>query len=370
MTHLPPSSRFSRWTRGAGVFSLFWLAATIGNSCKSGLQIPPSRDAGGEFGLTAGATGGVGSSGSGGSGGGAVPLPDAGGCIGIQIPEFDCPFGTPEVFCATQGTSAFWDFTCPESPHDASPSPWEAGSTGGSAATGGIGPGSGGSAGTTTGAGGDVAFDGGGSPDAPSDCAAIAASIASETQLSGTCTAVVRLDYATLRNIAHTFVCGTYRSIDEATARKTASPDGFFVNSTNLSGSSPEDEWVFLVSPSDFGGAAAVSARSGIAVFVGSIVSAGRGDITIPSRWYTSDLGSGCASPASVPVRSFDLSGGQATARMREAADTVLGTALPSAFGQWGHVFDVVVLLYPRAVGMFDPSHAEYIVLVNAGWLE
>jgi hypothetical protein len=222
-----------------------------------------------------------------------------------------------------------------------------------------------------TGAGDAVAFDGGDSLDTPNDCSAIAASIASQTQLIGTCTAVVRLDYATLRIIAHAFICGKYRSIDEATARETASPDGFFVDSTSLSGSSPEDEWVFLVPPSDrTGGAAAVSARSGASVFVGTIPRTGKGLLTIPSHWDPSDLGSGCASPASVPVRSFDLTGGPATARMREAADTVLGTALPSAFGQWGYVFDVVVLLYPGSAATSDSVQAEYIVLVNAGWLE
>jgi hypothetical protein len=55
---------------------------------------------------------------------------------------------------------------------------------------------------------------------------------------------------------------------------------------------------------------------------------------------------------------------------MMEAADVVLATALPSAFARWGSLLDVVVLLYPRSVGAFDPSTAEYIVLLNAGWLE
>jgi hypothetical protein len=50
--------------------------------------------------------------------------------------------------------------------------------------------------------------------------------------------------------------------------------------------------------------------------------------------------------------------------------NVVLATALPAAFRKWGDLFDVVVLLYPRTLGTFDPAAAEYVVLVNAGWLE
>ena len=55
---------------------------------------------------------------------------------------------------------------------------------------------------------------------------------------------------------------------------------------------------------------------------------------------------------------------------MTEAAYAVLDTALPAAFWQWGYVFDIMVLLYPRSVGAFNPTTAEYIVLLNAGYLE
>jgi len=29
-----------------------------------------------------------------------------------------------------------------------------------------------------------------------------------------------------------------------------------------------------------------------------------------------------------------------------------------------------VVLRYPRSVGMFDPTTAEWVVIVSGGWLE
>jgi hypothetical protein len=334
------------WTIRIG--GVFVLAAALGTGCSSHLHTSQPRDASSSSGADAiqsgGFTGTGGKAGTGGSGsGGAIPLPDGGACQGIPIPDFDCAHGTPSYYCTAADGGWVWTFTCPEPAQDASLARTDSGGDGGS--------------------------DGAG--EAQADCSAIAASIASQTGLVGTCTAVVRLDYATLRIIAHAFVCGKYQHVDEITASKTASSDGFFANSTSISGSSPEDEWVFLVPPSDLtGGAAAVSARSGALVFVGTIPRAGTGLLTIPSHWEVSDLGSGCASPASVPVRSFDLTGGQATARMREAADVVLGTALPAAFGQWGYVFDVVVLLYPGSAGTSDSVQAEYIVLLNAGWLE
>jgi hypothetical protein len=249
--------------------------------------------------------------------------------------------------------------------------------TGGRATGGSGGGGTGGRAtgGSATG-GSATGGNSGGTGGAPVDCAAIAAQIASQTGLVGTCTAVVRLDYQSLEILAHAFVCGKYAATDEATARETASADAVFPYASPagegelLSGPSPPDEWVFYQAPTDFGGAAAVSARSGLTVFAGSIVWMGTGKIMVPAAWETSDLGAGCGQPAGWSARGFDLSGGEATEHMRDAADVVLATALPSAFARWGSLLDVVVLLYPRSVGVFDPSTAEYIVLLNAGWLE
>ena len=138
-----------------------------------------------------------------------------------------------------------------------------------------------------------------------------------------------------------------------------------------LSGPSPEDEWVFLQEPSDFGGVAAVSVRSGRTVFAGSIVWMGTGDILLPTTWDASDLGGGCGPPPhAFTARGFNLAGGETELRFAAAADVVVATALPAAFLQWGSLLDVVVLLYPRTLGVFDPTKAEYVVLLNAGWLE
>ena len=57
-------------------------------------------------------------------------------------------------------------------------------------------------------------------------------------------------------------------------------------------------------------------------------------------------------------------------ADIEAALDVVWRTALPAGFAAGGYLFDAVVLRYPRSVGAFDPATAEWIVILNAGWLE
>ena len=45
-------------------------------------------------------------------------------------------------------------------------------------------------------------------------------------------------------------------------------------------------------------------------------------------------------------------------------------TAVPLAMAKANYVFDAMVLLYPRSVFAFEPGTAEWIVMVNGGWLE
>ena len=218
-----------------------------------------------------------------------------------------------------------------------------------------------------------------GSPQPPADagtsCATIAAAIASQTSTSGSCTAVVRVDYASLAILSHAFVCGRYNETDEAAARATANtitlPSSTGAGAgTLVSGSDPPDEWVFVTPPSDVGGAAAVSVRSGLLVFAGTTIYMGTGEILFPLAWDDSDLGSGCASLSSPRIRTLSLAATGSIPRMMEAANAVLATALPAGLWQWGYVFDVMVLLYPRTTDPTDPKTTDLIVLVNAGWLE
>ncbi|MEO7328241.1 MAG: hypothetical protein ABI193_06670, partial [Minicystis sp.] len=209
------------------------------------------------------------------------------------------------------------------------------------------------------------------------DCEAIAASIAKTTTGVGACTTTVRLDYQSKKLLGHHFVCGAYASPTEAQARLTAQTDtGFGASGEQLAGPSPQDAFVFYESPGDFGGAAAVARSTGLATFGGSIVWSGTGQITYPLDWLPpSALGPGCGPKSMIPpppARGFNLQGGTPLpdAEVQAAIDVVWSTALPYGLAKVGYLFDVVVLLYPRTVGVFDPTNAEWIVLVDSGYLE
>lgn len=217
------------------------------------------------------------------------------------------------------------------------------------------------------------------SPDPPA-CATLTAQLAMEIgpdARMGSCTAVVRLDYDSLSVVGHTFVCGPYGGGDEAAARARADADATFPSAAGagqgrllLDGSRGGGEWIFYQSPSDFGGAAAVSARNGLTVFAGSIVWAGAGKLLVPSQWSTSEIGRDCPLRM-VSMRGFDLRSGTEfqNGEWSAPAQVVLSSAIPYAMESVGGVFDAVVLLYPRTVGVFEPSRAEYVVLLNGGAL-
>jgi len=241
------------------------------------------------------------------------------------------------------------------------------GAAGGAETTGTAGAGGTGSGGTT-GTGGT-----GGSP--TKDCKGLADAIAQETSGVKTCTSVVRLDYQTLAIKAYRILCGPYGATNESAARATAEADtGFGQAGQFLSGPNPEDEYVFFESPGDFGGVGVVNARNGDSVFGGGIVWSGMGQISYPDTFDSpGGLGKDCTNASSVPAaRGFDLSSGQALAmdKVTAALDVVWDTALPDGLWQGGYVFDAVVLLYPPSVGVLDPTVAEWVVLVNSGWLE
>jgi hypothetical protein len=185
----------------------------------------------------------------------------------------------------------------------------------------------------------------------------------------GRCTTVVRLDYQTLRIISHAFVCGEGAATDETSARQSATAAGYPYTSdadTVKSAPTDHDQWVFYKAPNDHGGVAAVSDYTGLATFAATIVWSGKGKILFPTSFDDTDMGQGCAVPSSIPVRGINLGGSDGDPRLEEAARIVLSTALPEATRHYGESINAVALLYPRSVGMFDPTTAEYIVLVNS----
>ncbi|MCB9734479.1 MAG: hypothetical protein H6745_17990 [Deltaproteobacteria bacterium] len=218
--------------------------------------------------------------------------------------------------------------------------------------------------------------------DADADADASAACETARDALAGTLYAkqqafsvIVRLDHDTRAVLGYAIVAGAYAHVDESMARAAAqSATGFGSSGQNLAGADPADDWVFYESPGDFGGVGVVSAHSGLAVFGGGIVWSGAGDITHPASWSpASELASGCpASGGLGTTRGFDLVTGGAlpAADVKAATDVVLTTAVPSAVWQGGYAFDAVVLRYPRTVGELDPTTAEWVVIVNGGWLE
>jgi len=208
-------------------------------------------------------------------------------------------------------------------------------------------------------------------------CEDLVAAIASETGIVGSCTAIVRLNYTSMAILGWQLLCGSYSMpVTEAEARAQAQADtGYGASGTMVNPASPEDEYVFFQAPGDFGGAAAVSARTGLSVFGGSIIWMGTGDITYPDDWRpASDLGQDCPRyptlPPAVGYRIAESSEALSAGEVSAALDVVWDTALPEGMWTSNYIFDAVVLLYARSVGAFDPSTAEWIVLVNGGWLE
>jgi hypothetical protein len=215
------------------------------------------------------------------------------------------------------------------------------------------------------------------SPDLGVACASEIAALQKEIYKTPaqSCTAVVRLDHDTLALKGFELICGKYAKVTEAQARATAYTDsGYGQGGKMVNAANPADEYVFYEAPGDFGGCASVSARTGLTVFGASIIWMGTGKITYPKTWRAaSQLGSNCPAAGGIPKsQGYDLVQGGALqkADVDKAVAVVLKTAVPAAFWKGGYVFDAVVLRYPRSVGAFDPTTAEWIVLVNGGWLE
>lgn len=255
-----------------------------------------------------------------------------------------------------------------------------AGGAGGSVQGGGGGAGGsvqGGSAGVGGSAGGVGGFAGAGSGGSAgsADCSKLVDSIVPQVAGKGDCTTVVRAGYLSHAIASHAFVCGPHKSLDELQARAVANADSGYGSGKQVAGFWPKDEWIFYVSPGDFGGVSIVSARNGLSVFGASIVWMGTGKVLHPKAWSTAPLGASCPKQPKPPVRGFDLSADApplAPEKIGLAMSLVWDTALPEALAKSGTVLDAVVLLYAPSVGFtapggFDNASAEYVVLINSG---
>ena len=209
------------------------------------------------------------------------------------------------------------------------------------------------------------------------DCAALSAAIDAEVGIVGACVTAVRLDYQSLTILGFQIFCGPIAHPDEPTARATAQADAGYGSSAELlGGPQSPDEWVFWQDALDFGGTGVVGAAQGLTVFGGSTVWMGAGDITYPADWRpAAELGPGCVPMVNAlppEARGFDLGTGLALGaeQVGAAMDQTWLSALPDGLWANSYVFPSMVLLYPRTTGAFDPATAEWIVLLNSGWLE
>ncbi len=202
-------------------------------------------------------------------------------------------------------------------------------------------------------------------------CEDVKADIANEVARGGSCAAVVRLDHATREIRSAHVACGPTMAVSPVRARAVAERDtGFGVDAQLVSGLAPVDEYVFWEPPSDRGGVAVVSARNGATVFGGSIVWGGPGEVVYPVAYrHPSAVGPTCSSSAPRPsargisLETLDeLSGPDVDA----ALDAVWATALPDGVALGASLLDAMVLLYAPQVGMFDPSAAEWVVILNS----
>jgi len=190
------------------------------------------------------------------------------------------------------------------------------------------------------------------------------------------CTVVVRLDHDTYSLLGYQVFCGPGTDVDQETALETARRDAGFSFQVweDLSNGAPEvGEFVFYHFPSDEGGVAVVSMYTGLTVFGASIWWDGIGDITYPTEWRdASELGAGCTQAGYFdPWSGYDLTRpeelGEEQAQAAIAA--AFSTVIPEAASRYGEDGEVVVLRYPRTIGGFDSTTAEWIVFYNQMYL-
>lgn len=123
---------------------------------------------------------------------------------------------------------------------------------------------------------------------------------------------------------------------------------------------------VLEIAPSDFGGVAVSHPCSGLVLFAGSIVWNGQGEQLYPAVPLPPDRLQRTSDQAPPPDRIdvvgtyvTDEEGGLAAWNSVRDLNLVKDLAVPP--------YSVVVYLYPRTVGMFDPDAADWVIFVHHG---
>lgn len=213
----------------------------------------------------------------------------------------------------------------------------------------------------------------------PMQCAdEIAALAPFVSRPDGGCSVVVRVSHETLEPLGYQTTCSPTPDapLDEMQAR--ALTDCCKHAGTALDVPADQDLWVLYMAPPDpahAGRVALVTSNVSARIFEASIGHGhAPGDITFPDEWLEpAGLGLACGGVPMPPLASWDLGNGGAPLpedRLRAVWDVVGSTAVPFAMSTVGEPRHAAVLLYPRRVdpaGTFDPSAAEYLVVIEGG---
>jgi hypothetical protein len=216
----------------------------------------------------------------------------------------------------------------------------------------------------------------------PTQCEAEIAALAPfVSRPDGGCSVVVRVSHETLALLGYQTTCSATPDapLDEAEARALSE----CCKHAGIALDSPAapDLWVlFMGAPDDqhAGRVALVSSNVSARIFEGSSGHGhAPGDITFPDDWIEpGELGSACGEVPMPPLASWDLANDGAPLpedRLREVWDVVGSTAIPFAMSAVGQPRHAAVLRYPRRLtnegkdDAFDPSTAEYLVVIEGG---
>jgi len=201
----------------------------------------------------------------------------------------------------------------------------------------------------------------------PAECAAAADSI-TRLVTAPACTAVVRLDYQSLAPKGWNVRCGPATTPTERAAKASLAPHVSFPPFDSYEPQPSADPFPFAFGSfwGDWFGFGLVSRQTGFVAFAGTTVHMGPGDISFPKEWRdAAELAGSCTAQPLPPVETLGT-GAETKDAGAAALAVVFSTALPRALSTSGRLRDVVVLAYARTVGMFDPTTAEWIVIVES----
>jgi hypothetical protein len=217
---------------------------------------------------------------------------------------------------------------------------------------------------------GDATGDGDGD-DQAAQCQQLADAITQDLSVDdGGCAIIVRFDYETLSPTAWSHQCGSFSEgildADEARMLGDCCSDGERL--------APDDDALFtLFSQPDAdaetdGGVKVISHHLAALVLEATIGREGQaGDLQHPGEWSTPEnLGSGCEGSApsgtgyDLTMNGEELADGRRDDVMAAFADTALAQAIHDS----GTVESAMTLAYPRTLAAFEPSEAEYLLVL------